>query len=268
MSKVKFSSFNVRGLNSHIKKKCLVEDCRRYGIDLMAIQETKIAEGCDMMIDGYRLISIEAKCRHYGNGFVIAPRMVDRVHRFAKISERVSILQIKVSECQGGKIMSFISGYGPTMQRVQKDEDEAEAFYSDLDRALKFSQSDLHFIGADFNSKLGQRREGEEMFMGKHCRGHRNSNGDFMARFMIENDMFAANTAFDHRARHRTSWTGKRRIMATSKLVPIFNQIDYILCPGSKKGMLVNARSYGGATVISDHKVVVAEFDFNRLFSI
>ena len=168
MKKVKFSSFNVRGLNSHVKKKCLVDDYRRYGIDLMATQETKIAEGCDMMINGYRLISIQAKCLHYDNGYVIAPRMVDRVYQFAKISERVSILQIKVSECQGGKIMSFICGYGPTMQRVQKDEDEAEAFYSDLDRALKFSQSDLHFIGADFNYKSGQRREGEQMgFIGR-----------------------------------------------------------------------------------------------------
>ena len=70
------------------------------------------------------------------------------------------------------------------------------------------------------------------------------------------------NTAFQHASRHKTSWTGwiKDPNVASSSttLRPVYNQIDYILSKASAKALLTDARSYGGATLLSDHKPVVA----------
>ena len=55
-------------------------------IDFMALQESKIHDGCDLMMEGFRLIS---KVKQYGDGYLIAtaPRMINQIFRFKKISE-------------------------------------------------------------------------------------------------------------------------------------------------------------------------------------
>ena len=42
-----------------------------------------------------------------------------------------------------------------------------------------------------------------------------------------------------------------------NKVIHIYNQIDYIICPGKRKHVLINARSYGGRQVNSDHRIVI-----------
>ena len=48
----------------------------------------------------------------------------------------------------------------------------------------------------------------------------------------------------------------------TNRTIPYYSQIDYILCRSNYKKLLVNARSYGGTHIRSDHKIVIAKFDF------
>ena len=66
---IRVGTFNVCGLNSIFKQECLVKDMQRYGIDIICMQETKMAKEVDKMVGKYRLLSFPSSTtRWYGNG--------------------------------------------------------------------------------------------------------------------------------------------------------------------------------------------------------
>ena len=73
-------------------------------------------------------------------------------------------------------------------------------------------------------------------------------------------NLFITNSAFPHPSRH-TTWVGQRRDPHTKKIIPIYNQIDYIICHRRYIHLATNARSYGGTIVTSDHKLVITTFE-------
>ena len=85
-----FSTLNVRGLSTEVKQNTLVKDLVDYKIDICCIQEAKIKEGVDKNIDIYRLIVLPSENTHYGNGFIVRNNL--NIHRYWKISERISVL--------------------------------------------------------------------------------------------------------------------------------------------------------------------------------
>ena len=64
-------SFNIRGLNSEIRKEQLIHDLESYNLDVLCIQETKIKDGDSRVIRGNQLLCFESNSKHYGCGFVI-----------------------------------------------------------------------------------------------------------------------------------------------------------------------------------------------------
>ena len=65
----------------------------------------------------------------------------------------------------------------------------------------------------DFNSKLGRLTDadvelyGLGRFVGKHGMGKRNDMGDNLLDFLSDRDLLAANTCFQHKTRHKTTFT-------------------------------------------------------------
>eukprot|EP00117_Sycon_ciliatum_P014866 scpid86150/ scgid14949/ Craniofacial development protein 2; p97 bucentaur protein len=106
------------------------------------------------------------------------------------------------------------------------------------------------------------------LLWGSHGRGIRNVNGQSLVDYCDSNGLYLANTTFQHAARHKTTWTGWRRDVVSGKTVPVFNQIDYIVCRSSHKRMLQNCRSYGGMEISTDHKLVVADLDLARIYGV
>ena len=51
-----------------------------------------------MMKDGNRLITIASERNHYGNAFMISKKWKDNVNSYWKISDRISVLQLKTSK--------------------------------------------------------------------------------------------------------------------------------------------------------------------------
>ena len=84
------ASFNVRGLTSATKRQQLCEDLLMYRVSVACLQETKCSAGLDDTTDKYRLVLIPADSRHYGQGFPIHTKLVNRIHTFWKVSDRVS----------------------------------------------------------------------------------------------------------------------------------------------------------------------------------
>ena len=270
-----FVTWNVHGLKQDFKRSLLANDSARYGMDIVCLQETKCTETEDLFLhNGYRLILIEQKLgRHCGLGFVISPRMQKLVQSHLYISDRVAILTFQIPTKSGSNIVHrVVNAYGPTMQRATENPRLISNFYQSLTLAISVpSRVEIHIMG-DFNSKLGRvtiedsQQTSISDHVGRHAVGTRNSNGEHMLDFLIQHDLFAANTAFPHKCRHKTTWRGEVKDWSRPGhyTVPVYTQIDYIVCRRRSKGILQDARSFAGATLRSDHKFVMARLDLEN----
>ena len=94
----KLGSFNVRGLTKDVKQFQLSEDMAKYGLDVMCIQETKMKILLNKDIGKNRLICTESVSGHYGLGFMVAPKWTDHIHRFWRVNDRLSVLQLQTKQ--------------------------------------------------------------------------------------------------------------------------------------------------------------------------
>ena len=126
------------------------------------------------------------------------------------------------------------------------------------------------FIGGDFNGRLGRLSDEERTLnitnhVGRHGMGDRNFNGEHLLNFCVLNDLFACNTSFQHKSRHITTRTGWiKDTSGKQKSRPVYSQIDYVLCRTRSKCILQDARSFGGSTVSSDHRIVRVTADIGK----
>ena len=270
-------SFNIRGLNSNLRKQHLESDLKKYKLDIICLQETKIQDGIDININRSRLICFKSECRHYGNGFLVSESWTNSIHRTWQVNDRLCVIQFK---SKNNKIISIINVYGPTLKISKENTDIRDKFYKDLEKTFKDVQkkSYITLIAGDFNSKVGKRIENKvnsdgimecgETCLGRYSRGQRNENGTSLVDFCESNNLFIANSAFNHSARHQTTWIGQRRL--DERIIPIFNQIDFIICKIKDKCVFTDARSNAGTSITSDHKLVIGKItiDWNKIYKI
>jgi sorting nexin-29 len=278
------ATFNVRGLTEESKKIQLIEDVRKYNIQVCSLQETKIREDTDEQRGGCRLITFNTDQPAYGNGFVVGPKWKNSIQRFWKVSDRIAVIQFnmepakyKVEEVENLKmkltrideppkrILTIVNVYAPHTGRLREDLSELTEMYEQLDLLLAEWGKSKHlvFITGDFNAKVGRL---DTPCLGNYGRGRTNVSGMSLIEFCEAHGMFVTNTAFRHSARHITTWESTRTMH--DRTIRIFNQIDYIICSQKIKHTLTNARSYGGTLTTSDHRMVVSSFDLRlyRLF--
>ena len=75
-------SFNVTGLTEDTKKEQLVRDVHQYGIDVGALQETKIKNAGVHRINGSMIITFDSKHNHYGNAFAVPKKWQNSIHKY------------------------------------------------------------------------------------------------------------------------------------------------------------------------------------------
>ncbi|XP_029654556.1 craniofacial development protein 2-like [Octopus sinensis] len=259
-------SFNVRGLSDLSKRKILCRDLNAYGATIGCFQETKVKGGLDEIHNEYRIILLPSESRHYGQGFGIHKTFWNSIHKYYRVNDRICVLQLRQKTLTNtDRIISIINVYAPQSGRLKKNMDELDSFYHMLSKTYtSIKTSFLILIAGDWNAKAGKGR-GEEVFMGRHGRGIRNAPGEMLVNFCSIFKLLLCNTVFPHAARHKTTWTGTRR-NKNGEYVNIYNQIDYIICRQEEKHRLLDARSYGGALTLSDHKAIVARLRLKRIF--
>ena len=237
-----------------------------------------------------RLICLPSDSVHYGNGFFVSLKLVNHIHKYWKVSDRISVLQLrskdlaydsqKINETSlkssvvktkavirretkavskqttVRNLITIINVYAPTTERVKNDEGELDQMYKDLGNLISelTKAASLVLIAGDFNAKVGK-HSGNEACLGQYSRGKRNNSGQLLIDFCNIHDLFISKSAFQHPARHITTWEFVKKV--NNKVIHIYNQIDYIICPRNRKHVLVNARSYGGTQVNSDHHIVI-----------
>ena len=100
----KLASFNVRGLTKRVKQEQLSRDMKKYGVDVVCLEETKFTDSTNKNINEYRLICTETKTKHYGNGYMVSPKWKHSIHKFWRVSDRVSVLQLQTEQSKKMKI--------------------------------------------------------------------------------------------------------------------------------------------------------------------
>ena len=176
------------------------------------------------------------------------------------MTDRICVLQLKINEIYKNKeitkLVAIINVYGPTSQRVERDPDELDSFYTKLDEIINsIGRSSVLILAGDFNVKVGHKQQIDYTCIGHYSKGKRNHNGE-MLEFCGERGLFISNSAFNYQSRHTTTWTGHIRGKENEGTIRIFNQIDYIICEKRDKNLLTNARSYAGTLTNSDHRLV------------
>ena len=253
---LKVATFNVRGLCSDVKKKCLSSDLLQYNVDLCCLQETKIISSRNNTLNygKYHLVFLENANKYHGLGFAVNDNLWNLRKCVYKISDRIAVIEFSLPK----GILSIINVYGPTQVLCNSNSNIRDEFYSDLSKAKQLTNSSVfQIVMGDLNSKVGKYQAGiPENCMGRYRRGRRNPNGQELIDFCVERNLFIVNTAFQHRQTHITTWTGQRRD-SNGNIVNIFNQLDYIMCRRSQRRAFTDARSYAGTLTHSDHRLVI-----------
>ena len=217
----------------------------------------------------------QKKCRHGGLGFVLSPHMCQYVKSYSYVSDRVAIMDLHIPNKEHGCVKyRVVNAYGPTTPRASKCPELLDDFYTALERAVDVpSRYELILLG-DFNSKIGKLTYEERLteitrHVGRFGVGLRNSNGQRLLEFVVKHDLFVCNTSFKHMSKHittRTGWAKDYSVPNSKVTKAYYTQIDYILCRSRSKSMLQDSRSYAGATLSSDHKIVLAKVVLGKPF--
>ena len=199
---MKIGTFNVRGLLDKQKLEDLTEDLESYDLDILAVQEThirgthKIALGNKYTL--YNTGSIEHS--YHGVGIIVKNKYSAK---FVVISERVCKITVESPKFK----TTVISAYAPTLTKSHKQPKLADNFYSDLQLALDQTPKYNHiFIGLDANAQLGKNHHFPNQ-VGPFGHGYLNSNGERLGYYLTNNRFIATNTFFQHKVKHRTTWT-------------------------------------------------------------
>ena len=251
----KLGTFNVRGLTKEVKQYQLGADMERYGLDVLCLQETKMQILLNKDINKNRLICTESVSSHYGLGFMVAPKWTEHIHRFWRVNDRISVLQLQTTQSKqqrketysstlvGNRLtirksepvdhmINIINVYAPTSEKVDRSREEIDVLYAQVEKLrdnFRKLKSAITLIAGDFNAKVGK-KENEERCMGNHTTGRRNQSGRLLTEFCERNNLFIGNTAFKHPKRHITTWSQQRiEKNRGGTLKNVFNQIDYAL---------------------------------------
>ena len=166
--------------------------------------------------------------------------------------------------CRFARRKSALSPSSTLTLRPQRKSHKTMAVWRTSTHLSKVHSSSVILISGDFNAKLGG-MSSQYRCIGHYGRGRRNFSGAVLADFCDAHHLFACNSAFQHPARHQTTWTGWRKGPQDGVSIPIYNQIDYIFCLHRQRQLLVDSRSYSGTLVESDHRLVVARLDVSRI---
>ncbi|XP_043063190.1 craniofacial development protein 2-like [Drosophila yakuba] len=184
--------------------------------------------------------------RRYGVGIFVSKCIKKALVSWKPISDRIMTARFR---CRARYIINITQCYAPT---EDANDDTKDDFYTALAATLnKLRQGDINILMGDFNAKIGPNNTGLRSVMGQHGTGTRNDNGERLVELCQLFQMVIGGTIFPHKDVHKYSWTspsGNTR-----------NQIDHICISRKWRHSLLDVRNKRGASIDSDHELVIAE---------
>ena len=265
----RLGTFNLQGkLGMMGQSIMLFKDMIRRKLDICAFQETLLQEDKEFLDEKKgMIINLAGPAptnggRKYGMGFFISNKWKEQLEGVRSINEKISVIKFAINKDKTNTL-SIINVYGPTMLRAEEDENEVIKFYGELEQTYlqEKKRATLIMIVGDYNAKIGRKRNEQEKFMGRNGKGFRNENGKKLQEFLEGNDLYLANTHFNHRDHHIATWHHEME-----GKTDVHNQIDYIAIQRRNLGIVKDARAYNNQIYRSDHAIVVANIQLNEIY--
>ncbi|CAH2107938.1 unnamed protein product [Euphydryas editha] len=185
---LKIATYNVRTLSNIEKYIELIHAIRNINIDILGLAEIR-RTGCKIeKYTDHILCYVDETPGQYGVGFLIKKEYKKNIINFCGLSERVAFIQLQFSDTD----LSIIQVYAPT---IDSNEEDLEKFYQTLQEAhnLLGNHKNVMVIG-DFNAKIGKPKINESLAMGKHWYRKRNTRGERLIQYALENKLSIMNT--------------------------------------------------------------------------
>ncbi|XP_044166578.1 uncharacterized protein LOC122950637 [Acropora millepora] len=177
------STFNAKTLNSPDKKEEPAYEALQYGIDIICLQEHRIAHSDVLLqesLNGYTLITSSAWKNHRnaatgGVGFLISTKALKSCLSIVSHSERIMEISLL-----GNPTTTVLCPHN------EQQEEEVAAFYQELSTKINtLPAHNLVMIGRDFNAQLGAL---DALFTTAKAT---NRNGNLMKDFMEQHNLIA-----------------------------------------------------------------------------
>jgi hypothetical protein len=242
--KILISTFNLRTLSSDSHLLEFENALKAINYDVIGLCEVKRTGQVTFEQNGNIIHYIGYNNKRGSVGFTIKSKWKESIVQFKDYSDRVTCVELNVNDKDK---IAIIQVYAPTSAA---SESEISSFYDDLQIAINdFKYCKWFIVMGDFNSKIGQRENGEEDVMGPHCYGTRNERGDRMIRFARSNELYISNTIFKKRPNRK--WTWRSPDGKTT------NEIDFIMMRKNQCSLVNDVSVIGSAFKFSsDHRLL------------
>lgn len=242
---IHIATINCRSLRTSEKLKEFELAVKEIKWDIIGISEMRrFGEGIQDR-GNYILHYIGETPGLYGVGFMVRKNLADNIEELRGISERIAILNIKLSIKGKNEEWSIIQAYSPTESDKKEDVIKIENFYNDLQSTMESAHKNKIVMG-DFNGQIGTQKNGEEYIIGRYGFGFRSKNGTRLVNFATENKLSILNSFYKKKPQKKWTWISPSGLYK--------NEIDYILSN--------NQKPFQNITIISnlnfntDHRMV------------
>ena len=238
-------SENLDGVEDIPKTSILDRELKRLGVDVAALQETRLANFGSIKERNYTFFwqgLKENERRLHGVGFAVNNRLLPMIETPEGGTERLMSLRIRTATGYA----TLLSCYAPTLDA---DPIIKEKFYHQLDDKVKETPTnDALYLLGDFNARVGAEDTLWPSVLGKHGIGKTNDNGQRLLEFCSFHHLCITNTFFKNKDLYKASWRHPR-----SK---IWHQLDLIVTKQKDIKNVHNTRAYHSADCNSDHSLI------------
>ena len=262
-----------RGMTVDRKATLMVQELKKYRMNLTGISETKWFGQNVYNIDNYKILhsgrpipdSGEMIERNEGVGIVLDPRTSEAWRGtggvWKAVSSRVVLARMKLEGRCGERTttpcyVSVVSVYAPTHRSSQEKKNE---FYADLQQSLDgVHESDVLLLLGDFNARVGSsNKQAVDTcatwygVRGCHGVGKMNESGKALLSSCALNDLVIMNTTFEKKDIHKHTWQhpGSKQ----------WHCIDYIIMCRSQRKHCCDVSVLRSAECWTDHKLLRAQ---------
>lgn len=195
------ATHNIRTLRTDEKIVELEEELSKMRWDILGLSEIR-REGQDTIIldSGNLLFFREGDRKSQGGvGFLVRKSLVNNVCEVDSVSNRVAYLILRISNRYSLKVIQV---YAPTSTHC---DDEVEALYEEISKAIHSSETHFTVVMGDFNAKVGTRNS-DELRIRPFGYGQRNHRGQRLVDFMERERLYLMNSFFQKRPAKKWKW--------------------------------------------------------------
>lgn len=244
---INIAAWNVRTMYESSKAAQIAKEMRKYDIKILGISEARWTGNGKVRCSTGETIIYSGKENEHQSGvaIMINKETAKSLIEWYPVDDRLMYARFDSKHIK----LSIIQCYSPTNE---VSDEEKDTFYNNLQGIIhRTPKHDMIIVMGDMNAKVGNNNTDRETSIGKHGLGEMNENGERMMDFCEMNGLIACNTLFPHKDIHKYTWISPDKRTK--------NQIDYIMINRRWRRSVIDARTYRGADVNSDHVLLRAK---------